>query len=32
MADVIYLSKERMKELEEEYQFLTTVKRKEIAQ
>jgi len=32
MPDVIYLSKERMKELEEEYQFLTTVKRKEIAQ
>ena len=32
MADVIYLSKERMRELEKEYQFLTTVKRKEIAQ
>ena len=32
MADVIYLSKERMKELEDEYKFLTTVQRKEIAQ
>jgi transcription elongation factor GreA len=32
MADVIYLSKERMKELEEEYHYLTTIKRKEIAQ
>jgi len=32
MFDVVYLSKERMKELEDEYKYLTTVKRKEIAQ
>jgi len=32
MSDVVYLSKDRMKELEQEYQFLTAVKRKEIAQ
>ena len=32
MAEVIYLSKERMKELEKEYQYLTTIKRKEVAQ
>ena len=32
MPDVVYLSKEKMQELEEEYKFLTTIKRKEIAQ
>ena len=31
MADIVYLSKEKMKELEEEYHYLTTVARKEIA-
>ena len=32
MPDIVYLSRERMKELEEEYKLLTTTKRKEIAQ
>jgi len=32
MSDIVYLTKDRMKELEQEYQFLTSVKRKEIAQ
>lgn len=32
MADIIYLTKERMQELEAEYQYLTTTSRKEIAQ
>jgi transcription elongation factor GreA len=31
MGDIVYLSKEKMKELEEEYHYLTTVARKEIA-
>ncbi len=32
MSNVVYLTKERMKEIEDEYQYLTTVVRKEIAQ
>jgi len=32
MSEIIYLSKEKMQELENEYQYLTTVTRKEIAQ
>jgi len=32
MSDIIYLTKERMQELEAEYQHLTTVVRREIAQ
>jgi transcription elongation factor GreA len=32
MSDVVYLTKKRIKELEKEYQYLTTVARKEIAQ
>ena len=32
MPDIVYLSKEKMKELEEEYQYLTTIARKDIAQ
>ena len=32
MSDIVYLTKERMKELEQEYQFLTTIQRKEVAQ
>jgi transcription elongation factor GreA len=32
MSDVVYLTKQRMKEIEDEYQYLTTVARKEIAQ
>lgn len=32
MSDVVYLTKERMQELEKEYQILTTTARKEIAQ
>jgi transcription elongation factor GreA len=31
MAEVVYLSREKMKELEDEYHYLTTVARKEIA-
>lgn len=32
MSGVVYLTKQRMKEIEDEYQHLTTVARKEIAQ
>ncbi|MPN38400.1 Transcription elongation factor GreA [bioreactor metagenome] len=32
MSNTVYLTKEKMKELEDEYQYLTTVARKEIAQ
>jgi len=32
MSNIVYLSKEKMQELENEYQYLTTIARKEIAQ
>jgi len=32
MAETLYLTKQRQQELEEELQFLTTVRRREVAQ